>query len=55
LEKTIEQFCIRQLGEALTYTETLRWFDENWPADLTWPEAVPRKLVKAITAKRSAA
>jgi hypothetical protein len=38
-----------------TYTETLRWFDENWPADLTWPEAVPRKLVKAITAKRSAA
>jgi hypothetical protein len=38
-----------------TYTEVLRWFDLHWPADLEWPEAVPRKLIKAITARRTVA
>jgi hypothetical protein len=38
-----------------TYMDAMRWFDENWPADLQWPESVPRKLVKALTGKRRVA
>lgn len=25
-----------------TAKRVLGWFDENWPADLAWPENVPR-------------
>jgi hypothetical protein len=25
-----------------TAERVLRWFDENWPADLAWPSDVPR-------------
>lgn len=25
-----------------TFTNAMRWFDENWPADLDWPQDVPR-------------
>lgn len=38
-----------------TFNQAMDWFCRNWPADLEWPEAVPRKLVKAITAKRRVA
>ena len=31
------------------------WFDENWPADLAWPEAVPRPSDRAPKRRRGAA
>jgi hypothetical protein len=38
-----------------TFNQAMMWFDLNWPADLQWPEAVPRKRLKAIAARGSAA
>ena len=37
--------AIRDAGADLTltrYSGALRWFSENWPADLAWPDDVPR-------------
>ncbi|RUS64909.1 hypothetical protein EGN72_02640 [Pseudorhodobacter sp. E13] len=38
-----------------TYNAVMGWFDENWPADLAWPEAVPRPSTRAPKRKRRAA
>lgn len=24
------------------YKQAYSWFDQNWPADLTWPQDIPR-------------
>ncbi len=29
-----------------------RWFSENWPADLEWPQDIPRPAVKADGARK---
>ncbi|MBN2631592.1 MAG: hypothetical protein JXR75_13760 [Rhodobacteraceae bacterium] len=38
-----------------TFTNAMRWFDENWPADLEWPADVPRPSSAAAKRKRRAA
>lgn len=25
-----------------TFSQAMHWFDQNWPADLEWPQDVPR-------------
>jgi hypothetical protein len=33
----------------------VRWFDENWPSDLDWPEAVERPSARRNARRRRAA
>ncbi|MFN3662345.1 hypothetical protein [Yoonia sp.] len=28
-----------------TADSVVRWFDENWPSDLEWPDCVPRPSI----------
>lgn len=30
-----------------TYDKAVVWFDENWPADFSWPAEIPRPVVRA--------
>lgn len=38
-----------------TYNSVMGWFDLNWPADLGWPEGVPRPSATAQKRKGRAA
>jgi hypothetical protein len=38
-----------------TYAKAFTWFDENWPSDLDWPEAVERPSARRNARRRRAA
>lgn len=38
-----------------TFTRAVDWFDANWPADLEWPDDVPRQSSNATRRKGRAA
>jgi hypothetical protein len=41
--KALEEGSDIQLGR---YEAAMRWFSANWPADLAWPDDVPRAQVE---------
>ncbi len=38
-----------------TFAKAFAWFDENWPSDLDWPEAVERPSARRPARRRRAA
>lgn len=35
-----------------TFTHAMRWFDENWPVDLEWPQGVSRPSVEPSSKRK---
>lgn len=37
-----------------TYDKAMRWFSDNWPAELPWPDGIVRPAPRTATASEAA-
>lgn len=47
--KTLDRIAAGGDLNTRSYEKAIRWFSENWPADLAWPEGVERPGQGAAT------